>query len=147
MFTTVLRNRSLLLSLSIIGLFLIALVGCSGNKAPAPQAQNIDPNQPPQIVEISPDIGDRDVDPALTELRVTFDQDMGAGCSWTGGGENFPELTGKPAWTNTRTCVLPVTLKPGHDYRLGLNNPNFKNFQSANGVPLEPVVFTFSTRD
>jgi hypothetical protein len=36
-------------------------------------------------------------------------------------------------------------LKPNAQYRLGLNSPSFKNFQSAGGVPLEPVVYTFKT--
>jgi hypothetical protein len=38
-----------------------------------------------------------------------------------------------------------VKLKPNWEYRLGLNSFSHKNFQSAHGVPLEPVVYTFST--
>jgi len=41
--------------------------------------------------------------------------------------------------------VLPVELKPNSQYRLGLNSQSFKNFQSADGVPLAPVVYTFKT--
>ena len=44
------------------------------------------------------------------------------------------------------TCVLPVELEPGKEYRLGLNSPSHKNFQSAGGVPLDPVTITFKTR-
>jgi hypothetical protein len=57
-------------------------------------------------------------------------------------------LAGKrPYWTKDgKTCVLPVALQPGWDYRLGLNSPSYKGFQSKGGVPLEPVQYTFSTR-
>jgi hypothetical protein len=90
------------------------------------------------------------VDPALRELRVTFDMPMGKGFSWTGGGANFPKPSGgkAPYWTEDRkTCVLPVELEPGRQYRLGLNSPSFHNFQSEAGIPLGPVVYTFKTRD
>jgi len=42
--------------------------------------------------------------------------------------------------------MLPVTLEPGHEYRLGFNSPSHINFQTEWGVPLEPVVYKFSTR-
>jgi hypothetical protein len=38
-------------------------------------------------------------------------------------------------------------LEPGKAYRLGLNSPSFRNFASREGVPLEPVVYRFKTRD
>jgi len=103
----------------------------------------------PEIVEMNPPNGAKDVSPNLTVLRVTFNVPMGEGFSWTGGGPNYPDVPeGKrPTWSrDRRTCLLPVSLKPGWDYRLGLNSPSHKNFQSAGGVPLEPVVYTFSTR-
>jgi hypothetical protein len=40
---------------------------------------------------------------------------------------------------------LPVALKPNWQYRFGLNSRSFKNFASAEGVPLEPVVYEFRT--
>jgi hypothetical protein len=103
--------------------------------------------QKPQIVAMTPANGAKDVDPATTELRVTFNVPMGGGFSWTGGGSNHPEVTGHPYWTEDRkTCVLPVKLKPNWDYMLGLNSPSHKNFQSESGIPLEPVRYQFSTR-
>lgn len=104
----------------------------------------------PKIVAIVPTNGAKNVDPSLGELRVTFDRPMGPGFSWTGSGPAFPTSPeGKAAyWTEDRkTCVLPVELKPGRQYRLGLNSPSFINFQSESGVPLEPVVYTFATLD
>ena len=101
----------------------------------------------PQVVSMNPPNGANDVDPALRELRVTFNVSMGGGFSWTGGGPHYPKTAGRPHWTKDRkTCVLPVQLKPGWDYRLGLNSPSFKNFQSEAGIPLEPVEYVFTTR-
>lgn len=103
----------------------------------------------PQIVELTPRNGAQDVDPATTELRVTFNVPMGEGCSWTGGGPSFPTIPNgkKVSWTeDKKTCVLPVSLQPNHGYRLGLNSPSHKNFQSEGGVPLDPVSYSFKTR-
>jgi len=103
----------------------------------------------PQIVALTPRNGAQDVDPSLTELRVTFNVPMGDGFSWTGGGPEYPNNPPgkKPYWTEDHlTCVLPVQLQAGSDYRLGLNSPSFKGFQSATGVPLEPVSYRFKTK-
>jgi beta-lactamase regulating signal transducer with metallopeptidase domain len=102
----------------------------------------------PRIVKMIPENGATDVDPSLKAIRVTFNRPMAAGFSWTGGGEKFPTIPDgkKPRWSDDRkTCVLPVSLKPDWEYRLGLNSPSFKNFASADGVPLEPVIYEFRT--
>jgi len=103
----------------------------------------------PQIVALEPKNGATDVDPSVTELRITFNVPMGGGFSWTGGGPEFPTIPDgkKPSWSaDHKTCVLPVALQPGSTYRLGLNSPSHKNFQSAGGVPLDPVNYTFKTK-
>jgi hypothetical protein len=103
----------------------------------------------PQIVSMSPANGAKDVDPKVREIRVTFNMPMAGGFSWTGGGPQFPTVPNgkRPYWSEDRkTCVLPVSVKPGSAYRLGLNSPSHKNFQSEGGIPLEPVEYTFSTR-
>ena len=103
----------------------------------------------PKIVDLKPANGASDVDPSITELRVTFDMPMGKGMSWTGGGPSFPESPpdSRAEWTaDGKTCVLPVSLRPGRSYRLGLNSLSFNNFQSESGVPLDPVVYRFKTR-
>ena len=101
----------------------------------------------PRIVSTTPATGATEVDPALTEITVTFDCDMDGGMSWTGGGPEFPGAQGKrPHWdTEHKTCALPVELKPNSSYRLGLNSPSYKGFQSVGGVPLVPVVYSFKT--
>lgn len=117
--------------------------------APQPmQAQNVDEQGPPQIVATSPAVGATDVDPGVTEITVTFDRDMGKGMSWTGGGPQFPNgREGKKAlWSDSRTCVLPVTLEAGHYYRVGINSESYRNFQSANGVPAQASAIYFTTQ-
>ena len=104
--------------------------------------------QKPVIREMSPANGATGVDPRTTELRVTFSVPMAGGFSWTGGGTDYPpapEGQG-PRWTeDQRTCIRPVRLEPNRQYRLGLNSRSHKNFQSAAGVPLDPVIYTFRT--
>ena len=103
----------------------------------------------PMIVGLEPKNGTKDVDPTLKELRVTFNVPMGEGFSWTGSGPQFPIIPEgkKPTWTEDhKTCVLPVELNPGSAYRMGLNSPSHKNFQSAGGVSLDPVTYTFNTK-
>jgi hypothetical protein len=107
-----------------------------------------DPGGAPKIVKMVPENGAKDVDPKLSKIEVTFDRPMAEGFSWTGGGEHYPTMQEgkKPRWSaDKKTCTLPVQLKPDWDYRLGLNSQSFKNFASADGVPLEPVVYEFRT--
>ncbi len=100
----------------------------------------------PQIVELSPENGATDVDPATRELRVVFDRNMSTtGFSFCGGGPAFPPIEGQPRWVNKRTIVVKVKLEPDHDYSCSLNCPAGQNFRSADGTPLEPVPWTFST--
>jgi len=105
----------------------------------------------PQVVRMEPKNGARNVRTDLAEVRVTFNMRMGDGFSWCTAGDDdhdFPK--GRPGqgphWmADKMTCVLPVTLRPGMTYRISLNAPEFKNFQSEAGVPLEPVAYSFTT--
>jgi beta-lactamase regulating signal transducer with metallopeptidase domain len=102
----------------------------------------------PEIVSLSPANGARDVSPSVTELRVAFNVPMSLGMSWCGNGADFPTSPeGTQAyWSkDLKTCVLPVQLKPDWEYHLGINSLSFKNFKSAEGVPLKPVGYTFKT--
>ncbi|MBN2581929.1 MAG: Ig-like domain-containing protein, partial [Planctomycetes bacterium] len=101
---------------------------------------------PPKVVKAEPDNGATNVDPALREIRVTFDQDMSTGgFSWTGGGETYPKVRGRPQWVDKRTCVLLVELEPNHKYYVGVNSPSHKNFRSAGGEPAEWYRISFET--
>lgn len=102
----------------------------------------------PSIISLNPPNGARDVNASITELRVTFDVPMAGGFSWTGDGPKYPEIPNgkKPFWTDGgTTCVLPVQLKPGCDYELGLNSRSYHGFRSADGIPLQPMNYAFRT--
>jgi hypothetical protein len=101
----------------------------------------------PKVVSMVPVNGAKDVDPGLTEIRVTFDRPMKDG-SWAvvGGGPHCPETTGRPSYDSKRTTwSVPVTLKPEWDYEFYLNRGQYDSFRSEEGVPLEPVHVSFTT--
>jgi hypothetical protein len=102
----------------------------------------------PKILFTKPVDGAKDVDPALAEITVTFDQDMDEGFSWTGSGPEFPpspEGT-KVQWRGKRTCVMPVKLEPAHHYQVGINSPSHQNFRSAAGDSAAPSSIGFTTK-
>jgi hypothetical protein len=101
----------------------------------------------PKVVSMIPANGAKDVDPSLTEIRVTFDRPMQDG-SWSlvGGGPQHPETTGRPRYDSARTTwIVPVKLKPEWDYEFYLNRGQYDSFRSAEGVSLESVHVTFAT--
>jgi Peptidase family S41/Bacterial Ig-like domain len=102
---------------------------------------------PPTVVKSVPIDGATDVDPGLTEIRITFDQPMDPrGFSFVGGGETWPGTPGtRPRWVDDRTCALPVTLRPKHNYSLGVNNQTFTNFRSVQGEAAVPFPLSFTT--
>lgn len=101
---------------------------------------------PPRIVSATPDHGDTGVNPALTEIRVEFDQAMSTNSnSVCGGGVNFPTLTDRPRWESPTTIVIPVKLEPGHTYEISINCPASRNFRSAAGEQAEITPIYFKT--
>ena len=101
---------------------------------------------PPRVISMQPDHGDINVDPAITHIRVTFDQDMSPnGRSICGGGSTFPELSGQPVWESPRVIAIPVKLKPGAVYSMSMNCPAGQNFRSASGEPAESSPLSFRT--
>ena len=101
----------------------------------------------PTIVKTIPEIGVTDVSNDLKEIKVTFDRKMQTGMSWTGGPPDFPPTddSRKAQWVDDQTCVLPVQLKKGAYYRLGLNSKSYRNFKCADGIPLTPMALYFVT--
>ena len=127
-------------------LFMAALTALLASPAPAEELSL--QSAPPVVVKTVPVAGAADVDPGLTELRVTFSKPMADGSwSWsTWGEENFPELNGKPRYlADGRTCVLPVKLQPGKFYATWLNSDKFHNFKDRTGHAAVPYLFTFET--
>lgn len=141
-------NRGLALAASLLaGLGLVTLTDAQSGANPSP-ATSADAGGAPRIIATSPKTGATDVDPALTEITVTFDRDMGGGMSWTGGGPDFPKSPegAKAYWINKRTCALPVTLQAARYYRVGINSTSYQNFRGANGVPAKPSAIYFTTQ-
>ena len=112
-----------------------------GDGAGAPRAE------PPKVVGLEPGNMSMGVDAAKTkQIVVTFDRPMnGETWSFCGGGPNYPKIQGKPRWETPQKIVADVELEPDHEYRLSLNCPAASNFKSAEGAPLEPTPWSFST--
>src|SRR5262249_45924724 len=104
---------------------------------------------PPVVVKTVPEAGSTDVDPALTEIRVTYSKEMtDKSWSWsTWGPENFPKTTDKPFYDkDKRTAVLPVKLEPGKTYAIWLNSEKFTNFKDSEGRSAVPYLLVFQTK-
>ncbi len=103
----------------------------------------------PKVIGTTPQNGTQNVDPALTEISVTFNESMmDKSWSWCyGEKDKFPQMAGQPYYTENNTKnVLPVRLEPNEEYVIWINTANFKNFKDKTGNPVEPYKFTFKTR-
>jgi hypothetical protein len=104
----------------------------------------------PAVQKAEPAAFADNVDPSVSEIKVTFNQAMAdRSWSWCGSGEHYPEIVGDgPKYDEAKTtCTLPVKLEPGKVYRLGINAPSFRNFKSADGVPARCYQLLFATKD
>jgi hypothetical protein len=104
---------------------------------------------PPVVVKTIPESGAASVDPALTQLQVTFSAPMkDRSWSWTRcGDESLPEPNGSPRYLpDGRTCVYPVRLKPGKVYALWLNSETAHEFQDRQGQSALPYLLIFQTQ-
>ena len=103
----------------------------------------------PVVVKTIPESGSLDVDPGLTEIRVTFSKEM-QDKSWscvTLSKETFPPTAGDPKYdVGKRTFVLPVKLEPGRTYALMLNSEKYTNFKDVKGNSALPYLLIFETR-
>lgn len=103
----------------------------------------------PFVVKTNPESGVTDIDPSISEIRVTFDKEMmDHSWSWVQiAPENFPELIGTPRYLeDKRTCVVNVKLEPGTTYIIWLNTQKFRNFKDKDGNPAAPYLLMFETR-
>jgi RNA polymerase sigma-70 factor (ECF subfamily) len=104
---------------------------------------------PPVVVRTVPEAGAGEVDPKLTEIRVTFSKPMRDG-SWSWNvytRETFPKLNGQPRYlTDKRTCVLPVQLEAGKTYALWINSEKWANFKDTDGRSAVPYLLVFRTK-
>jgi RNA polymerase sigma-70 factor (ECF subfamily) len=105
---------------------------------------------PPVVAKTVPAAGAADVDPKLTEIKVTFSKDMQDGTwSWsTASKESFPKVDGRPKYLDDkRTCVLPVKLEPGKTYAIWINSAKFGNFKDPAGQSALPYLLVFKTKE
>lgn len=120
----------------VLVLLMLQLAGCSSD------------NVPPSVLQTTPENGDRGVDPQLSELSVTFSEEMQDGnWSWVYESENtFPEMTGQARYTDATTRnVLPVRLEPNKEYVVWINAEKFSNFRDKAGNSVIPYKLTFKT--
>ena len=104
---------------------------------------------PPAVAKTVPEAGAGEVDPKLTEIKVTFSKDMqDASWSWvTLSKESFPKMDGKAKYlADKRTCVLPVQLEPEKTYAIWVNSEKHGNFKDAGGRSAVPYLLVFKTK-
>jgi hypothetical protein len=108
----------------------------------------------PKVASISIENGSENVDPALTEIMVRFDQPMQKTSPILlhdvrpvrGGRDRFPEIVSQAFESNGTTYRMGIRLKPDQAYEFVLNRPSGGDFVSADGVPLAPYHIKFKTR-
>ena len=104
----------------------------------------------PKILETIPANGAKDVDPGLTKILVKFDRKM-RNNSWAvcndGTDAQLP-TSGSPFYDDTSTVfTVPLgKLQPNHTYRASMNAQGYTSFISADGTPLYPYPYTFTTK-
>ena len=111
-------------------------------------------NLPPSVVKTVPQCGDTNVDPALSQIAVTFSKDMmEQSCSWCNIPDHrnaFPKLIGpygNPKYqADKRTCVINVELEPDKTYAIWINMGQYQNFKDSMGGPAVPYLLVFKTR-
>lgn len=105
---------------------------------------------PPVVVETVPRAGAVDVDPSLSEVRVTFSKNMMTNQMWSVvkvSDDTFPELADVVHYVDARTFVIPVALEPDRTYALWLNYKQNDAFRDVNGSPSIPYFLVFQTKE
>ena len=131
----------------VVVVFVALVSGLAGNAVLADDVTL--ESVPPVVVKTIPEAGAGEVDPKLTEIKVTFSKDMQDGSwSWvTHSKESFPKMDGKPKYlADKRTCVLPVKLEPGKTYAIWVNSEKFLNFKDPDGRSAVPYLLVFKTK-
>ena len=118
------------------------------SSTPSPGEPPVWAAERPRVVATYPENGDLDVDPAVHEIRVTFDKPMADGSwSWVKSSPaSFPEAAGDIHYlADMQTCAMPVALKPKTRYVIWFNSANYQNFKDRDGRPAIPYLLTFTT--
>jgi len=104
---------------------------------------------PPVVIATVPIAGATAIDPATTEILVSFSREMKPG-SWSWVKVNdmtFPDITGKIRYLDdNRTCVLPVKLEPDKTYIIWVNSKEQANFRDVKDRSAVPYLLYFKTK-
>ncbi len=106
-------------------------------------------NAPPVVIQTIPPAGSSDVDPATTQIQVTFSKPMhDRSWSWVQiDKDSFPKIVGEPHYSDDRqTCIVDVKLEPNKTYAIWLNHDQYGNFRDAAGQSAIPYLLAFKTR-
>lgn len=104
----------------------------------------------PVVIKSVPEAAADNVDPATTQISVTFSKPMQGGTwSWCVlSKESYPGTSEAPKYLeDKRTCVLPVKLQPGKTYAVWINSEKFFEFKDTKGQPAVPYLLVFRTRE
>jgi hypothetical protein len=102
----------------------------------------------PRVVASNPSNGNTNANAFQTVITIDWDQPMDvATFFWPiPNSPDFPYVTGNPTWSNgNRRVSLPVKLVPNTTYRIPINTNNQLVFRSAQGVPANPGLISFTT--
>ena len=130
---------------SAIALFLIGIFAVGSIFAQGPTVKSM----PPVVIRTSPVAGEKNVEPALSEIKVTFSKKMNPNSySWVKvSDDTFPEMSGDVHFKNHYSCVAPVRLEPGKTYVIWFNSKEHANFKDLDGNPAVPYLLVFQTRN
>jgi hypothetical protein len=107
-------------------------------------------SMPPVVVQTFPQAGDTDVDPSITEIRVTFSKEMMTQEMWSWvmiSRETFPPITGDIKFLeDKRTCVAPVKLEAGKTYVVWFNSKTYNYFKDTHQNSAIPYLLVFQTK-
>ena len=104
----------------------------------------------PTVIESFPATYANDIRPDITEISVTFDQDMHQhGWAWcrVTGPEDYPKNMGTPHYTDARTCTVPAQVQPSKSYIVVINSGQYQGFKSTDQIPAREYAIVFSTAD
>lgn len=109
-------------------------------------------SEKPRVVNTFPHHGELVEAAAVNEVRVTFSEDMNTDGHWSFYPQGrtaaaFAQSDRKIHWLNSRTCVIPVRLKPGEDYYIWFNQgASYRGFINIKGNSSIPYLLNFSAK-
>jgi hypothetical protein len=143
-------------------LLLYLPAGCAEKESKAPKGTDSFPSnatqgsgpsikdtEAPRVIDTFPPNGAQDVDPTITEISVTFNEEMdNSSWSWAYRDQTkIPEMPGDPYYTDqNKTNSLPVKLEPNKEYVLWINTDKYNYFKDKSGNPSVPYEFRFKTK-